>query len=453
VPEGPVADALAYLRAKHDDRHWVEPSTLLDEVVRERHVCELALAMPRPREVWRRTRFFIEQARLYSEARRASLRGFLDWAERQRNEAARVHEPLLLEADDDSVRIMTIHGAKGLEFPIVFVSGLSAEHSRGPEGVSVRWTDGAPPEVKLSSLATPDFQRQDAFEQEMGHHERMRLLYVACTRARDHLGVSVHHKPVNDEKRRSHAQFLWGASPPTRSLSPSDGGAPPPRAAARSLFDDAPDVRAGFATGRAALLARSAEPTVVAATTIAKEARQDEAPQARSSLGRAGTAVGRAVHSVLLSADFSDPHGIGALAARTCRAEGLTDVSAVVRRVEAALAAPVIRAAAARRHWREMFVAAPLSGHKAVEGFVDLVVQTEHGLVIVDYKTDDISRATDVVDLYATQVAAYALALEYVSGSSVAHCVLLFVGPDAATEVVVEGDGLDAAKRRVLAAL
>jgi ATP-dependent helicase/nuclease subunit A len=73
-------------------------------------------------------------------------------------------------------------------------------------------------------------------------------------------------------------------------------------------------------------------------------------------------------------------------------------------------------------------VAAPVDG-VTVEGFVDLLVETPAGLVVVDYKTD---RAHDDAELdalmakYRVQGAAYALALGHALGRPVASCVFVF---------------------------
>lgn len=107
-----------------------------------------------------------------------------------------MHEPLLPETDDDAVSILTIHGAKGLEFPITVVSGVTTELGKRRRGVEVRWGEGDRPEVKLNKATrTDNFDRLADIEVEMDEHERRRLLYVACTRARDHLLVCTHHIP------------------------------------------------------------------------------------------------------------------------------------------------------------------------------------------------------------------------------------------------------------------
>ncbi|HEV8115697.1 MAG TPA: UvrD-helicase domain-containing protein, partial [Acidimicrobiales bacterium] len=196
IPAGhPVTRAMAHLRSLAEGRWWHEPSALLDRLLRERNAFALAFASRRPREVWRRLRFIVDQARAFEESGGGGLRAFLAWADLQRSEGTRVHEPLLAETDDDAVAILTIHGAKGLEFPITVVSGATTKAGVRRPGPQVIWTEHGP-EVKLNAnTATDNFDRLADLEAEMDVHERRRLLYVACTRARDHLVLSTFHKP------------------------------------------------------------------------------------------------------------------------------------------------------------------------------------------------------------------------------------------------------------------
>src|SRR5690606_7842132 len=142
-PDDPVLLGLDYLRRLHQQRLWLAPSELADLVVRDRRAFELGFAEGRPRDVWRRLRFVIDQARAWSEATGGSLREYLHWVDQQTAEGARVAEAVLPETDDDAVRSMTIHAAKGLEFPVTIVSGLStASQSRRSPAEVVFSPDG-----------------------------------------------------------------------------------------------------------------------------------------------------------------------------------------------------------------------------------------------------------------------------------------------------------------------
>jgi len=81
----------------------------------------------------------------------------------------------------DAVNLMTVHAAKGLEFPVVFVVNL-ARGSGGPRA-PIRVAARAAPE---DAVAVGDYEAEfDADESAREHEETKRLMYVALTRARD----------------------------------------------------------------------------------------------------------------------------------------------------------------------------------------------------------------------------------------------------------------------------
>src|SRR5580658_5129160 len=65
--DDPVAAGLSFLRQMHRQRTWLSPAELLDRVARERRAFELGHPAGRERDVWRRLRYVIDQARAWSE--------------------------------------------------------------------------------------------------------------------------------------------------------------------------------------------------------------------------------------------------------------------------------------------------------------------------------------------------------------------------------------------------
>lgn len=480
----PVVAALAHLRELWSERWWVRPSDLLDRLLVERRAALLALGHGRPAEVWGRLRFLVDQARAFEASVGGDLRAFLAWTDLQSSDTARVHEPLLPERDDDAVRILTIHGAKGLEFPITVVSGATTRLDRSRPGADVLWDPDGRPQVRLrKGVATDGHGDVVADEARLDHHERLRLLYVACTRARDHLVVSCHHAEGAESYGRivwdhvDDAPHLWRrvtdpAAPPVQGTLPLDEALP--AAASDPAGADAAAARRAWIERREAVLAPHREPRVVSATAVARAAGAPEpdvdddtavddlgadAPAAVAVTprrrGRAGTAVGRAVHATLQVIDLADPVGLDELARRAAEAEAVPELAATVAALaRSALASDAVRLAAAHEHHREVYVAAPVGG-RVLEGYVDLLVVTPDGLVVVDHKTDAARSEAEVdaaLAAYELQGAAYAEALARSTGLPVVDVRFVFCRPGGPAVERRVAD-LPAARARVVADL
>lgn len=483
----PVVVALAHLRSLWEQRWWLSPATLLERVVRERRAFIVAYGDPRPIEVWRRLRFLLDQARAFEESNGGGLRDFLDWASLQSADGARVHEPMLPETDEDAVQIMTVHGSKGLEFPITILAGMTTQAGGATRGVSVLWGDTGRPEVKLrAGVATAQHQPRADIEAEMDDFEKARLLYVAATRARDHLVVSGHHKAGTkvdatfaarlssfavDRPELSQsfsAQESRGVDATASEPVPADGAA---QGASEPI--DASEVwreRNEWIAGRQSMLAPFEQPTTMSATAIAATVDPsivdvDDDTQNPSALpageqspdvprmrrkGRAGSSIGRAVHATLEFVDFDEPVGLRPLVDRQCDLESIPEYGDTVEAlVRSALGSHAVSLARGHETFRELYVGAPL-GAVMVEGYIDLLIRTPEGLIIVDYKTDSATSPAAIeakVAAYELQGAAYAVALEVTTGLTVLDCRFVFcMSGDAVERSVAD---LDAAKQRV----
>ena len=146
----PIADALQLLKRLHrhrnsvfaeqgDTREWGGASGVLHELLRatRAHV-GFALRIG-GEQALANVLHVAELARQYELGGGISFRGFVEEL-RTAAETAQAAEAPILEEDSDGVRMMTVHKAKGLEFPIVILVDLTCKLSRAEAG---RWIDPA----------------------------------------------------------------------------------------------------------------------------------------------------------------------------------------------------------------------------------------------------------------------------------------------------------------------
>jgi ATP-dependent helicase/nuclease subunit A len=132
---------------------------------------------------------FLNRALAYEATQTASLQGFVDF---MRLAAPEVKRDMDLARDE--IRVMTVHGAKGLEAPLVILADTTGRPAgpRDPRLMSLAGgTDGTPAFVwagakdcDVEAVAAARARTRDAAEA-----EHRRLLYVAMTRAAEHLIV------------------------------------------------------------------------------------------------------------------------------------------------------------------------------------------------------------------------------------------------------------------------
>ena len=463
--DDPVAAGLAYLRSVHEQRFWRSPSELLDQIARDRFAFELGFVEGRPRDVWRRLRFVIDQARAWGDATGGTLRDYLHWVTQQTAEGARVAEAILPETDDDAVRIMTIHAAKGLEFPITILSGMSTAPRGWTASAEVTFPAVGAPGYKLGrQVKTPEYDEWQPIDEQMGFDERIRLLYVAATRARDHLVVSLHRatrKSPAIPRNRTNAELLAEAIRDTGMLDDLPDAvseAQPPLVAATTAPVATPPPFEEWRRERAHALTEMARPTTFAATALTDEGGLDvddlvHGLQKRHRdldlppwlRGRYGNAIGRAVHGVLQTVDLATAEGLDAAVAAQCEAEGVVGREGDVRKLAiSALTSASVHEAAASEHWREIYVCAPVEG-RLVEGYIDLLYRDADGrVVVVDYKTSSTADPEELdrrVEGYRMQGGAYALTVETTTGVPVERVTFVFLTADGAIERHLEDLG------------
>ena len=191
-----VREAVALLSRLSARRGRASLPDLLAALYGETGVDFVAARIPDGERIVRNLSKAAEMARAFEWGGAGSLKLFLAEIRRKAAEGREEDEVPDFEEGEDAVRLSTIHGAKGLEFPVVILAGISRGGRKGPEGLRTDRVRG------LSAVIFPGFRTYSAFrrvpgagrpvtfeawEKEKMTAEERRLLYVAATRAKDRL--------------------------------------------------------------------------------------------------------------------------------------------------------------------------------------------------------------------------------------------------------------------------
>jgi ATP-dependent helicase/nuclease subunit A len=374
-----------------------------------------------------------------------TLRGFANLlAERMASAREEPDLPSTRPGDPDTVRILSVHKAKGLEAPIVALFD-SADNARTSADTVPLFDEGRIAIGFRFGCQPPGWDALAKKEEAKAWAEGRRLLYVACTRARDWLVIP---KPPVDARIGDFWKDLSSRLP-----NASDGDVVVVDADTLSL-PEIPTQRAdlwalaGAEGGDAAaarwegerrdvLAAGAYQPYVpIKATKLAERAAPPSVvsvPAIREEGEAGGRHFGSLVHRLLewISLEEGAPaEATRAMAAALAPSYGL-DVEAARHAGEAAaraLAMPIMeRARRSGRVWREL----PLwflDGEHLVEGIVDLVFEEDGQLVVVDYKTDRIApeQALAQAAHHAPQLQIYGRGLTQATGLRVKERLVLF---------------------------
>jgi len=338
----------------------------------------------------------------------------------------------------DAVALMTLHRAKGLEAKVVLLVDPTDKNDQKPS----HWIDRAkePPEGhflirrKTSEFGVVEVARPVGWDEKAGREqafesaEKDRLLYVAATRAKETLIVSI--------KRQKNADGTIKMKGPWRKFDrwlketlpqplPAGAAAPPLplRDVGKSL--------AAFQERRAGELQFSSTPSysVTQVTTVAHRAAAGAILPFHQRTGR-GMSWGRVLHR-LLEALMKDPSlDIRAYAANLLAEEErqAQDLEETMRLVEGVRSSDLWqRALAAKRRLVEVpfgltvgSADVGLTGGPSetlLQGAIDLVFEEDSGWVVVDYKSDTIAgNLEELVRFYRPQLAHYRRYWEKLTG-------------------------------------
>ena len=211
IPEKPpenlaaIVRALQKLQALHRSRNRVPIATTLAELLQSTRA-HVGFALEHGGEqVLANVAHVSDLARRYEAEGGISFRGFIDEL-RQQAESGEVGEAPILEEGSDGVRLMTVHRAKGLEFPIVVLADITAKLRASVASRTID-SDRGVCAIRLAGCSPADLLEHEQEELRRDEAEGARVAYVAATRARDLLVIPA----VGDEGRDGWIQPLNSA--------------------------------------------------------------------------------------------------------------------------------------------------------------------------------------------------------------------------------------------------
>jgi ATP-dependent helicase/nuclease subunit A len=360
---------------------------------------------------------FLAQAR--AAGMRQTLAEFVEEIELWRESQPR--EPDAPPEDSaNAVKIMTVHTAKGLEFPVVFLAAMQKGIDANPGalsfspriGLGASWKHplGGKDKSDAFHRAIKDDLKQR--EKEEGH----RLLYVAMTRAEEHLVLSFSSngkKPQNWAARVAETLPVHEVTAPPERIVPRVRGqaAVLPQLLDRPALTGQQDSQATITS--VALFADCPRRYYLSRYLGFPGAQPVVGPGVQSSTDSNASELGQQVHALLAGQPLETPDAEAQRLADTFRKSPLGR-----------------RAAAAPTVEREFDFLMEMEGI-VLRGQIDLWFEEGGKIVLVDYKTDRLVHS----EPYTLQLRLYALALERITGRTPAEAYLCFLRPNITVPV------------------
>lgn len=446
----------------HEMRNQVSVSALLKRLYEATRGLVLFLMKPQGEQRVANLLKIGDVARALEERGVLSYRGFVRWLSERQDEEAEEEEPPTLEGGDNFVRLLTIHKAKGLEFPVVILADLAHKGDKGEDFIIDRREGRIAIKIgsKEDRFWSRNYEELNKWEEKRGEAEERRLLYVGMTRARDFLVLPVFW--VKDKKDGTKdipaGSFLRYLQPylvepesvafgkwdqemmfyDTNQLNLTLDEQGPFQYPINFEKGEEKEIRSflsQFERWKEAQeeLKRRAETGRHIATAIERveEVDKNEEWRMASATGREGAIFGKLVHRLFEKMDWNQPQWLERTAEEEGKALGATGL--MIKRagemVKKAIHSPTLQRVIQSGDYQKEVPFAYKKEGILFEGVMDLVFKEGDGLVVLDFKTDlvDKKRLNSKVEHYRPQVEIYSEAIKTVFRKSPKEVILFFL--------------------------
>ncbi len=191
-----AAEVLAEINGYREFAADNSPERLIRKICDESMLIPAAEARPDGAKRGANLRMLIHYAESFSGGESASLYDLIKYIEKLGSEKIELPQAKGDSAGGNCIRLMTIHGSKGLEFPVCFVANVTGAAPSAPSGsiicdpnygIGMKINDSA----AMLTIDTLPYELVSREYRRLELSERMRLLYVAATRAKEKLIFTV----------------------------------------------------------------------------------------------------------------------------------------------------------------------------------------------------------------------------------------------------------------------
>jgi ATP-dependent exoDNAse (exonuclease V) beta subunit len=462
-----LEQAFLLLRDLHLCRNDLPPEILLRRLYEETKAPVVFLLRPGGEQRVHNLLKVGDIARALADRGMRTFRSFVHWLKERREEEAEEAEAATVETRDDFVRILTVHKAKGLEFPVVVLADLAGGRTRREPFIVDRRSGRIAIRTgrRDQGIQTADYDSAMDYESKRLDAEEKRLLYVAMTRARDFLVIPAYWATPREIDKNSgrpkEGSLLWYLA--DKIPGPEDLGAVPlmdgvslydvsnldlepeePPALRLAAVEKSPGRKTVESIAREATEWRNTRQELkqlasrgrsLRTATEAVLASQAQGATVRPPAETAkGVRFGTLVHRLFEVTDWDNPEDLMHLAAAEIVALDLSEAEAqdAVEIVHRALKSPLIsRVLSSDGYYKEVPFTYKQDG-TLVEGKIDVVFR-EHGSVyVIDFKTDRIARK-DLkarAEHYRGQAETYGGAIQAALGVQPEQIIFYFVAVD-----------------------
>ncbi len=383
-----------------------------------------------------------------------TLRRFNSWLKQKIDSGKEETESILTEKDTRALQLITIHRSKGLEFNMVVLVNLFGVSQSGKvKFVADRLESRFEIKGGPSGFSSYGFDELKEEETNRLEAEQRRLFYVAATRARDYLVLPLTEKCEKSSGYLGYINTIREKGAISREMcrivEPDEEFFARKTAPLTDVNRDRaktgedkelslPDLRVEWESNLRGIISRGVqEPKVVSASALMGDLEnQGEMEYSRAGgMDSGGVSYGSAFHMVMERIDLHNATEED-LFHHTQEASGFWGLNQqeqemLLAMVRKTCKSPVIeRANRSAAVYREVPFALGFN-KKIHEGFIDLVFEEPGGLVIVDYKTDNVSGKglEERFQRYRLQGLFYAHALEKATAREIKEVIFLFARP------------------------